>query len=88
MFDKPFAYDRASGHLLLQYGMDGMSGAYPDWDVYTSDSSKYTLGGPRVFPGAIVTEFTYEVVPEPRSFSIFLAAVFILGLARRASFQP
>jgi hypothetical protein len=84
-FDIPFLYDPSSGNLLVEirkYGTQSLSGLAAA-DIPGGRFYSKTMFGVETYSGGLETQFSYQVVPEPRTSIILLAGAGALWLAKR-----
>jgi hypothetical protein len=86
----PYAYRGAFGNLVID-GQFSTSGSRPDFDgkSLTPDRARFVSFGPGPFGGSewhvdsssLVTQFEYEIVPEPSILAliVFFGVIFIVG---------
>ena len=91
-FDSPFLYNPTHGFLLLDFHFTGYAGsgfsdsrqfAFPPGGPIASVIGR--LGDPtgEVFTEGVITQFTYEVVPEPASGVLLLSGLGVLVAFRQ-----
>ena len=84
-FDIPFFYNPSTGNLLVEirkYGAERLSGLAAAEIPGATFYSK-TIFGVETVLGGLETQFSYQVVPEPRTSIILLAGVVALWIAKR-----
>jgi len=78
-FDTPFKYDPSKGNLLVEiHVVNGGVGGIPNLDWSSPDgregvalAQEGSVFGPSLY--APVTQFSYQLIPEPSSFWLFAA---------------